>query len=240
MKALAIFSDVHSNLEALQAALADMEGIPRRFCLGDTVGYAADPALCVEEIRALDCPVLMGNHDEAVATNMPLEGMNTPAQAGIEFSRRELTPAQRSWLAALPLSLEEDGHQFIHGSLFDPWEYVIDPEDAWLHFSEQTAPVCFCGHTHRPMLWHLDDAGHLTCLKGVGTIRLPREGKTLVNVGSVGQPRDYNPDACYVIYDPRRHEVEFRRVPYDIGLARRKIAEARLPKFTAQRLLEGR
>ena len=238
--ALALFSDVHSNLEALQAVLADMEGIPRRFCLGDTVGYAANPSQCLEIVRGLECPVLMGNHDQAAAANIPLEGMNAPAQAGIEFSRRKLTPLQRSWLASLPLALEEEGCQFVHGSLFEPWEYVIDPEDAWLHFSEQTAPVCFCGHTHRPMVWHLDDAGRLSFEWGTGRIQLPPGGRTLVNVGSVGQPRDRNPDACYVIYDPHARQVEFRRIPYDIAKTQGKILRAKLPGFTALRLAEGR
>jgi diadenosine tetraphosphatase ApaH/serine/threonine PP2A family protein phosphatase len=238
--ALALFSDVHSNLEALQAVLADMAGISRHFCLGDTVGYAANPAQCLEIVRGLECPVLMGNHDEATATNMPLEGMNGSAQAGIEFSRRKLTPEQRSWLAALPIALAEADCQFVHGSLFERWEYVIDPEDAWLHFSEQTAPLCFCGHTHRPMVWHLDDAGRLNVEPGVGRIQLPPGGKTLVNVGSVGQPRDHNPDACYVIYDAQARQVEFRRIPYDIAKTRGKILRAKLPPFTAQRLSEGR
>lgn len=238
--ALALFSDVHSNLEALQAVLADMAGISRRFCLGDTVGYAANPAQCLEIVRGLECPVLMGNHDEAAATDIPLEGMNASAQAGIEFSRRKLTPLQRSWLATLPLALEEAGFQLVHGSLFEPWEYVIDPEDAWLHFSEQTTPLSFCGHSHRPMVWHLDDAGRLSFELGKGRIQLPQGGKTLVNVGSVGQPRDHNPDACYVIYDPQARQVEFRRIPYDIEKTRRKILRAKLPQFTAQRLVEGR
>jgi diadenosine tetraphosphatase ApaH/serine/threonine PP2A family protein phosphatase len=236
----AIFSDVHANLEALQAVLADMEGVERRFCLGDTVGYAANPSKCLEEVRRLNCPVLMGNHDEAVASHSSLQGMNAAAQAGIEFSRRKLTAGQREWLANLPLVFTEADCQFVHGSLSEPWDYILDPEDAWAHFSRQTAPLCFCGHSHRPMAWHLDDAGHLSFKIGAGRIQLPQGGKALVNVGSVGQPRDRNPHACYVIYEPQTRQVEFRRVPYDIVKTQTKILKARLPEFNALRLAEGR
>jgi len=242
--ALAVFSDVHSNLEALQAVLADMDalGIRRHFCLGDTVGYAANPAQCLEAVRGLGCPVLKGNHDEAAASERLLDEMNASAGAGIEFSRLKLTPQQRAWLADLPLTLAQGDCQFVHASLDAPaeWWYVLEPEDALLHFESQSLPVCFCGHTHCPRVWHLDrDNQSLTAHPGIGRIPLAENGKTLINVGSVGQPRDRNPAACYVIFNPKTREIEFRRVPYALAKTRRKIMRAKLPRFTAQRLSVG-
>jgi len=241
---IAAFSDVHSNLEALNAVLADMDelGIHRRVCLGDIVGYAADPGASLKRVRALKCPVLQGNHDEAVAQDTSLEEMNTSAQAGIQFSRAKLSPAQRAWLAALPLKLTVDDCEFVHGSLDAPagWWYVITPEDASLHFEAQTSPICFCGHTHDPMVWHWNGAGKLTVRHGEGRIPLPDGGQVLINVGSVGQPRDRNPDACYALFNPEDRWVEFRRIPYDVSKTMRKILKAKLPRFSAERLLLGK
>lgn len=240
----AIFSDVHSNLEALQAVLADMEaqGARRRFCLGDTVGYSANPAQCLELVRSLGCPVIKGNHDAAAANDKELPEMNVSAQAGIEYSRRKLTPAQRTWLEQLPMVHTEGGCEFVHGSLDAPsdWWYVIEPEDAWMHFESQTLPISFCGHSHDPMFWHLDSEERMIMSHGEGRIQLPTGGKTLINVGSVGQPRDGDPNACYVIFNPKARWVEFRRVPYEVAKTRRKILRAKLPKFSAQRLSVGR
>lgn len=242
--ALAIFSDVHSNLEAFEAVLADMKArnVTRYVCLGDVVGYAADPQECLELVRSLECPVLKGNHDAAAATDGELEYMNLSARAGIEFTRRNLSREQRNWLAQLPLTFAEGDCEFVHGSLDYPseWWYVISIEDVSLHFEAQTRPICFCGHTHDPMFWHANGSGKLTIRRGNGRIDIPKEGKTLINVGSVGQPRDRNPDACYAILDSAAGWVEFRRVPYNISQAKKKIFEALLPRFTADRLSEGK
>lgn len=246
---IAIFSDVHSNLEALRAVFADMDkmGIQRRYCLGDIVGYGPDPGACLDLIRETGCPALKGNHDAAVAAadiDSEAEGneMNTSALAGVEFAREELSDEQRTWLAQLPFVIREDDAEFVHGSLDAPeeWWYVLGPEDALLHFEAQTRPLCFCGHTHDPMLWHTTARGKLSIRRGVGRILVPADGKTLVNVGSVGQPRDLNPDACYVIYDPVERWVQFQRVPYDIRQTKRKISQAGLPYLSAKRLSEGK
>ena len=243
---LAVFSDVHSNLEALNAVLAEMDatGVDQRVCLGDIVGYAANPAECLERVRALGCPIIQGNHDEAVASNSKLEGISETAKGGMEFARAQLTPGQREYLSDLPLTLLDlkEGRQFVHASLDVPeeWWYVHRPEDALLHFQAQTQPICFCGHTHVPFVWHCDDSGRITVAEGKGVITLPRHGKVLINAGSVGQPRDRCPDACYVIFDPVAHRAEFRRVPYDIEKAQSKILAAGLPRFAAQRLALGK
>lgn len=223
--------------------IADMQAlkIARCVCLGDVVGYAADPSACLELVRSLGGQVLMGNHDAAVAQETDFQTMNAPARAGIEFARQKLSQKQRNWLAQLPLAITEGDCEFVHGSLDFPaeWWYVSSPEDVCLHFAAQTRPVCFCGHTHNPMFWHWNGAKKLTIRPGTGRISVPAKGKTLINVGSVGQPRDFNPDACYAIFNPNEHWVEFRRVPYDISKAKEKIMKAKLPRFTADRLSEG-
>jgi diadenosine tetraphosphatase ApaH/serine/threonine PP2A family protein phosphatase len=240
----AVFSDVHANATALAAVLADMDalGVRSRVCLGDIVGYAAEPAECLEMVRALQCPVLQGNHDQGAASDDPLLGIRGAAQAGILFSRQKLTAGQRTFLAGLPLTLEEPTCQFVHASLDEPseWNYVMSPWEALAHFTQQTQRLCFCGHTHVPMLWHLSPDGSLTSTHGEGRVTLPAEGKLLVNVGSVGQPRDQNSAACYVLYHTHLDQIEFRRVPYSMVATRRKILEADLPAESGNRLLDGR
>ena len=241
---LAVFADVHSNMEALQAVLADMDAqaISQRVCLGDIVGYAASPAQCLELIRGLGCPVVQGNHDEAAATDMPLDEMRDVAQSGIEFARQKLSTEQRAYLAALPLTFANGSCQFVHASLNAPgeWHYVMREPEAREHFKAQKEPLCFCGHTHVSTVWHLSNTGNIKSWRGHGRIELTAGGKTLVNVGSAGQPRDLCPDACYAICDPQARWVEFRRVAYDIAKARRKIARVKLPRYAAQRLSLGR
>ncbi len=241
---LAVFADVHANLEALQAVLADMDAqaTSQRVCLGDIVGYAANPAQCLELIRGLGCPVVQGNHDGAVATDIALDEMRDVAQSGIEFARQKLSIEQRAYLAALPLTFASGSCQFVHASLNAPgeWHYVMREPDAQEHFKVQTEPLCFCGHTHAPIVWHLSNTGNIKSWRGHGRIELPAGGKTLINVGSVGQPRDLCSAACYAICDPQGRWVEFRRVAYDIAKARRKIVRAKLPRFAAQRLSLGR
>jgi diadenosine tetraphosphatase ApaH/serine/threonine PP2A family protein phosphatase len=241
---LAVFSDVHANLEALQAVLADMDaqGVRERVCLGDIVGYAANPAQCLRLVRRLGCPVIKGNHDRAAADGDDLTKMRDVARSGIEFARRKLSLEQRSYLAALPLTVSNGNCEFVHASLNDPgeWRYVTRETSARAHFQMQEQPLCFCGHTHVPIVWHLSSNGNIKTWHGEGRIELPAGGKTLINVGSVGQPRDHHPAACYATWDAQAGWVEFRRVEYDIGKARQKILRAKLPHFAAHRLSFGR
>ena len=211
---LAVFADVHANLEALQAVLADMDAqaTSQRVCLGDIVGYAANPAQCLELIRGLGCPVVQGNHDEAAATDMALDEMREVAQNGIEFARRKLSPEQRAYLGGLPFTFSCESCQFVHASLNAPseWRYIMREPEAREHFAVQAKPLCFCGHTHVPTVWHLSNTGNIKSWRGQGRIELPAGGRTLVKVGAVGQPRDLCPAACYAICDPQARWVEFR------------------------------
>ncbi|GAB4174444.1 MAG: metallophosphoesterase family protein [Terrimicrobiaceae bacterium] len=238
----AVFSDIHSNLEALDAVLADIRRrrISRLFCLGDVVGYAADPAACLERVRESRARLVMGNHDEAVAMEnefTDFEGVSETAAAGFLYSRSALKAADLAFLRGLPMVRRAPGCQFVHASLDDPrsWHYIDSDEEAIHHFEHQSAGVAFCGHTHVPMVV-VNGPRRLIAAHGHGTIQLTRDVPCLVNVGSVGQPRDGNPLACYVVFDPEHLTVEFCRVPYDMATTMRKIREAGLPAFTARRL----
>lgn len=242
--AVAVFSDVHSNLEALEAVIADMDaiGIRTRVCLGDIVGYAASPSQCLAAVRALNCLVLQGNHDALAAGDASLDAMRDIAKTGLEYSRRRLSVAEREYLRALPLLAVEGDMEFVHASLHQPadWTYLNCEAALQQHFKAQTRRISFAGHTHVPCTWHLGLGGEISPLGGRGRVELPRTGKILINVGAVGQPRDLCPDACYVIFEPDANCVEFRRVSYEISKTRRKISRAKLPRFAAQRLSLGR
>lgn len=239
-----VFSDIHSNLEAFQAVLADMRTIrfSRMICLGDVVGYAANPKECVDLVRSLDTEVLRGNHDFGVVDDPTMLQMSGPAALGIRYAREQLSPARCDFLVRLPLVSTHGDLQFVHSSLARPedWTYLRREPEIREHFKAQTHPVSFCGHTHIPGAFCLNPADEVTSLGSSGQIALPGDRKVLINAGSVGQPRDRCVDACYVVYDAAHRTVEFRRVPYDIDRAKERILEAGLPKITAERLSLGR
>jgi predicted phosphodiesterase len=239
----AIFSDVHGNLEALQAVLADItaERVGELICLGDIVGYGPNPAECLETIRGLSCSVVLGNHDEACIEPQAEERLNEYARAGIAFARRELSNAQKEWLRNRPLQLNFSDFTAVHSSLSDeePWQYILSSMDARRHFLFQDKALCFCGHTHKPVFW-TQEGREIRALAPVGNITFPLAARTLVNVGSVGQPRNLRPEACYVIYDRAAASVRFRFIPYNLKETQEKILAAGLPRFLAQRLALGR
>ena len=240
---VAVFSDVHSNLEALEAVLADIKkcGIEQFVCLGDVVGSAANPAECLQLTRALNCPVVQGDRDLAVSQENGDAAIPPGLLPGIAFSRRNVSSEEKCYLASLPLTFARGRSEFVHGSLEDPgsWGYVFNSSDALAHFEMQQLPLCFCGHTREPAVWHPSRKGMLS-YPTIGLVRLPEGGKTLINVGSVGQPADRNPHACYVTFDEVANTIEFRRVAYDIDKARKKITAAGLPASLAECLSHGR
>lgn len=241
---VAIFGDIHANLEALQAVLADIDalGIQHCICLGDIVGYGANPAQCLQLLRSLGCPVLKGNHDALASSDDALDEMRDLAKVGIEFARQKLKAEERHYLAGLPLMIGDGDCEFVHASLNRPgdWTYLINSEALRAHFESQTKRISFAGHTHVPCAWHSSSTGELSPLGFRGRIELPPAGKILINVGSVGQPRDLCRDACYAAYDAANSSVEFRRISYDVSKTKRKIMSAKLPAFSAQRLSLGR
>ena len=240
----AIISDIHGNLEALEAVhRATTEcGVDSWACLGDIVGYGADPQPCLQRIRAMTEQILRGNHDAAVAGTQSLDGFNLVAREAALWTASRLTPAERELLATLPLELERDGLLLVHAGPGDPeaWEYIYSAVEARQALEVTDAHICFVGHTHCPLAC-VEAGGTVSSMELSGNaIELDAHSRYLFNVGSVGQPRDGDPRACFVVWDADAKTVEFQRVCYDVETARRKILDADLPRFLADRLLSGR
>ncbi|MGF1678459.1 MAG: metallophosphoesterase family protein [Candidatus Methylacidiphilales bacterium] len=238
-----ICSDIHGNWEALQAVNRDMKrrGVTRRLCLGDVIGYGADPDLCLEEIMAGEWITLMGNHDQALLEPEILETFNDSAVAGVFWAMGKVSPTSILQMSEWPHVLLANSFQCVHASMYHPmeWGYIIHEDDALQHFSEQTKSLCFCGHTHVPMVWSLN---HTLSSKKPSNrrFRVHANRLTLVNVGSVGQPRDGDCRASYVLFDSDKMTIQFRRVSYAISRAQSKIISAGLPKRLATRLTFGK
>lgn len=238
---IALFGDIHSNLEALQSVLADAQsqGCTHYICLGDLVGYSADPAACLDLVRSLDCPVVKGNHDEQAAMSGPLDDFTEQAADAMRWTRGQIGEPDKEWLRSLRLQRVIRDFTVVHATLDTPhkWGYVVTPGDAAASFTYQHTPVCFFGHTHEPFVF---STGIVVKKQTYDKLRLRPGTQYLVNVGSVGQPRDRDWRAAYVIYQPGAAEVELRRVPYDIATTQRKILEAGLPAGLAERLAQGK
>lgn len=237
----AIFGDIHANLEALQAVLADAEAgeCTHYICLGDVVGYNANPHECVELVRKLECPVVKGNHDEQASTETSLENFNPLAEEALTWTRAHLTEEDKQWLRDLRLIRQVRDFTIVHATLDTPhkWGYVFNQLDAAASFNYQHTNVCFYGHTHAPRVY-IRDSG----LKSMplDKLRVEPGKKYFINVGSVGQPRDGDWHAAYCIYDSEKHLVELRRIEYDIYTAQDKIVDAGLPQRLADRLALGK
>ena len=237
----AILSDVHANLEALRAVLDDADArADSVLCLGDTVGYGADPEACVELLATRARGIVAGNHEYGVAARLDLAWFNRWARAAAEWTRERLDDDHRAWLAALPLTLELADATLVHASPGQPdeWDYLVTAEDGWGVFGEFATRWCFVGHSHVPAMWSLGSSGPDHNPRP-DTILSERGRRYIVNVGSVGQPRDRDPRACYALWDVEAGRVDIRRVAYDVAAARRKIEAAGLPRFLADRLAAG-
>jgi len=237
----AIFSDIHANLEALEAVLKDARErkCTHFVCLGDVVGYNASPRECVKRIRELDCPVVKGNHDEQASLPAPSSDFNELAERAIKWTRDNLTDDDKKWLRDLPLQRRVHDFTIVHATLDTPgqWSYVFNNLDAAASFTYQRTNVCFFGHTHVPMVFIRDQGVRR---ERIEHIRIETARKYFINAGSVGQPRDGNWRAAYCIYDVENNLVELLRVKYDLATVQRKIAEAGLPRLLAERLAIGR
>ena len=233
----AIISDVHANLEALTSVLEDAEerGVKRFICLGDVVGYNANPSECVDIIRELGCPVIKGNHDAyTVADEIPAE-VNGRAKESLEWTRKNIRPDQAEWLENLPMQRRVGPFEVVHASLHEPeaWNYVLNAIEAILHFHFQETAVCFFGHTHKQMYFTTEQRKTFSDYE---KFYLNPEYQYLVNVGSVGQPRGDGRLAEYVIYDTDEQSIEPLKIPYDVETTCRKIRAAGLPEHNALRL----
>ena len=223
----AVMADVHANLEAFQAVLADAreQQCTHYAFLGDFVGYCADPKACIDIVRTMGAPCVKGNHDEYCATDSPLDAFTPSAAKLVQWTRKQLTEDDRQWLHNLPYVRNVEDFTIVHATLDHPerWGYVFEQLDAVASLTHQTTQVCFFGHTHVPVAFIRD-----TIIRG-GTykkFRVEPGKKYLVNPGAVGQPRDGDPKAAYLVHDLDEKTIELRRLAYDVSTAQRKIRDS--------------
>jgi len=240
-KKIAIFGDVHANLDALEVVLRDCreQGVTEYLCTGDVVGYNANPHECLEIVRSLGCPVVKGNHDHYVASQQNLDDFNPHAAAGVMWTREQLSDEELAYLNDLPFCVTKMGLTLVHSTMDHPenFGYVFDNQQAETNFIQQKTPLCFHGHTHCPMIYEKQMSGVFRI--DPQDFKLSPGRKYFINVGSVGQPRDGDPRATYVIYDPMARTVVYRRLVYDISAAQARIRAAGLPDRLAERLAYG-
>ena len=235
---LGLLSDVHANLVALEAVLAAMPAVDGLWVLGDSVGYGPDPSDVLALLRERGALLVAGNHDRAVATGEGLDAFNGIAAEAARLHRAWLTAEERDLLGSLATVERPDGVTLVHGSLRDPlWEYVWDTRTAYASLAVAETELSCNGHTHVPAVFSLD-GDRVTSTLGRGVIRL--SGRVLVNPGSVGQPRDRDPDAAWALLDTEARTVEFMRTAYDVAETQRRIRARGLPGFLADRLASGR
>jgi predicted phosphodiesterase len=238
----AILSDIHSNLEALQMVLDDArkQKCGHFVCLGDIVGYGPNPKECLQLIRELDCPVVMGNHDEYCAATLDLTGFNPMASDAIKWTRDQLNEDEKTWLRSLKYVRTVESFTMVHATLDLPekWAYVFDKLAASASFNYQHTAVCFNGHTHVPIAFVRGPAGIQGGLYSKIKIEVGR--KYFINVGSIGQPRDRNAKASYAIFDMINNLIELHRLDYDFAVTQKKIHSAGLPMSLADRIAHGR
>lgn len=240
-----VISDIHGNLVALTRVLeAAAEHDPDAYiCLGDIIGYGARPNECCEAVRALPaCTCVVGNHDYAAVNPGKDRWFNLQARECLQWTRRELSPANRDFLAELPHQATVNGLHLCHGSLSDPDQYVTTPTAALASFDLMEKDIALFGHTHFSEWFEQCRPGHLPEHReapGGARLQVKNGCRYMINPGAVGQPRDGNSQAGFALVDSSTGEVNLRRVGYDIAQTQREIAEAGLPELMAKRLLLG-
>lgn len=243
---LMIFSDIHGNLAALQAVLEDCGkyNVHRAICLGDLVGYGPHPNECIEIVRNLkNCRCLAGNHDVAALWETSPYGMSKAAKEAILWTMDQLSPVNKSYLSTLPDRLDLGEMTFVHANPYNPkgWRYVMDRKYALRSFAATRSQLTFIGHSHRPLVISKKHwlAVTIKTIKG-DTQCVVKDGKrSIVNCGSVGQPRDDDPRACYLIYDTRQQTLNFHRVEYDLKKTVDAIQDSNLPAVLGRRIIKG-
>jgi diadenosine tetraphosphatase ApaH/serine/threonine PP2A family protein phosphatase len=237
------FSDVHSNLEALKAVtdFLAQNGAQILLCGGDIVGYGPDPEACIELLQSLRVKVVAGNHDWGVAGRTPINQFNRLAAAALHWTRKNLKPAHRLFLKNLPLTFGLGPIHLVHAAPSAPeqWDYIFTLEEAVAEMGSFTAEICLIGHSHLPLFVEQLSGKQAREITESPFPLLP-DGKYLISLGSVGQPRDGDPRACCVLIDLNEHLVSFYRLPYCITATQKKIRAFGLPEPLAERLAFGR
>ena len=231
---IAIISDIHSNLEALEKTLEiiKQKNVDEIVCLGDIVGYGANPNECLSLIRQNTQHIILGNHDEGAVSLRQIEDFNPYARQAAIWTNDHLTEANKEFIQSLPRITDLNGLLFAHSSPFEPeeWHYLLSPAEAQTNFKHFSQMICFVGHSHVPVIFSED----------FWTKEITRGKRFIVNVGSVGQPRDLNPRLSFGIFDAESWTYENIRSEFDVKTASEKIRDAGLPKQLAERILIGR
>ncbi len=235
---IAIISDVHGNLEALNEVFkyVDNKNIEAVYCLGDIVGYGPNPNECVELVSQRCIKVVIGNHDHAALGLTSTEYFNDFAKISTHWTTNNLSEENKNYLHSLEFTYSSDQFLAVHSTPSAPtlWHYILSEMDAQHEFKYFDERICFIGHSHFPIIFN-DRAGFTRAPK----VKLESGDKFIVNVGSVGQPRDGNPKTCFCVYDEKESSIEFVRLDYEIDKTREKIIKAGLPVFLADRLKKG-
>ena len=242
---IAVLSDIHANLPALEAVVSDLPPVDQVWVLGDTVGYGPQPNEVIATLQAMGARTVLGNHDGAAIGTVDANQFNPDAKRAIEWTAEVIDPNARAYIAALPEVRRDGDLTAVHGSPRDPiWEYITSPGIAAANFAHFETRLCLFGHTHVPVVYRVaDDA--IESAHGLPGDRIEIGAtRTMLNPGSVGQPRDGLPDAAYAILETSpgslEDTVEFRRVRYDIDRTQRLMRDAGLPPRLAERLSFGR
>jgi diadenosine tetraphosphatase ApaH/serine/threonine PP2A family protein phosphatase len=241
---IVVVADVHANLLALQAVIADAKAggaIDAIWSLGDMVGYGPEPRQCIELLRSFPLRAISGNHDLAATGAVTTEDFNPFAAEASHWTSLELSGGEKAWIDALPHTLVEGEFTLAHGTLKDPvWEYLMDTEAAAEHLAVQTTPYGLVGHTHVPLVFAEDEPSEAQEDPPEAGVQVLGPRRFVANVGSVGQPRDGDPRAAYGLVDTTERRLSFRRVEYDVEATQKRIIEAGLPFYLAERLKHGR
>ena len=241
---IGIISDIHGNAEALQVVLQKLEGVDRLFCLGDIVGYGADPVYCIDKMKEIGCPCLKGNHEGAITGELDLYCFNEEAQQAIQWTKGQLKEYDFKYLNGLQKKINIFQNVLgVHGSPRQPlWEYILDKQTAEEIFTEFDFKIYFVGHSHVAgyFSYHRQNkiVRYVSAARGA-ELNLEESYSYIINCGSVGQPRDGNPQASYVVFDTEKRAVSIKRIDYPIEKAQDKIRKANLPEFLAGRLAIG-
>lgn len=243
---LLIFSDIHGNLEALQSVLKDAakRNVHRSICLGDLVGYGPYPNECAELVQSLNnCRCIAGNHDVAALWETSPYGMSKAAKEAILWTMDQLSSVNKAYLSSLPDQLDLGEMTFVHANPYNPkgWRYVMDRKYALRSFAATRSRFVFIGHSHRPLIISKKHWLALTieAIAGDTESTVNDSRRRIINCGSVGQPRDDDPRACYLIYDTRKQTIHFHRVEYDVRKTVQAIQDANLPPVLGRRIVKG-
>lgn len=240
-----IFSDIHGNLEALTTVLQKIpELLPDKvICLGDIVGYGPNPNECIQRIHQTADEIIMGNHDHAVLGLTDITYFNEYAKIAVLWTRQELTEENFSILNKCPFWKSTGDILFVHSTPLHPerWDYIFTPLEGQYYLQHLKEQVCFIGHSHQPLFFEQDAKGEVTFdRKPQFSLILKAGNKYIVNIGSVGQPRDGNPKTSFAFYDTEEHRIDVIRLPYDFSKTQEKMSDVNLPSFLIERLAYGR